>query len=75
MNPRISEELQHLSPAEKFALGEALIDGAYAQASSFPLTHAQSLELQKRLLRHRANPNEPGVTFAQLAEKLLNKRH
>jgi putative addiction module component (TIGR02574 family) len=75
MNPRISEELQNLSPAEKFALGEALIDGAYAQASALPLTAAQSLELRKRLMRHRVNPGESGLTFAQLAEKLLLKRH
>ena len=75
MNPQIASELQLLSPAEKFSLGEALIDGAFAQVSALELTPAQRRELQKRLVRHRLNPTEPGIAFAQLAEKLLNQKH
>jgi putative addiction module component (TIGR02574 family) len=75
MNPAIYEELQHLTPAEKYALGESLIDGAETQALSLPMTEGQRLELQRRLARHRSNPLEPGVTFSQLTEQLLSKKH
>jgi putative addiction module component (TIGR02574 family) len=72
MNARIYQELQHLTAAEKHALGEALIGSADTQASS-PISVAQSTELSKRLAHHRANPNEPGASFAQIKAKLQNK--
>jgi Putative addiction module component len=69
MNMRMYQELQHLTAAEKHALGEALIRSADTQASS-PISAIQSTELRKRLAHHRANPNEPGASFAQLKAKL-----
>lgn len=74
MNARITQELQHLTAAEKHALGEALIGSADTQASS-PISQAQSAELHKRLAYHRANPNEPGVSFVQLKAKLQSNTH
>ena len=75
MNAHIDQELQHLSAAEKYALGQALIDSAIAQADSPPMTDAQRAELSIRLAQHRANPNEPGLSFTQLSAKLLDKSH
>jgi putative addiction module component (TIGR02574 family) len=75
MNANIYQQLQHLTPAEKYALGEALIDGAETQALSLPLTDGQRLELQRRLAHHRAHPHEPGVTLFHLAEQLLSQKH
>jgi putative addiction module component (TIGR02574 family) len=72
MNARISQELQHLTAAEKHALGEALIGSADTQASS-PISQAQTTELLKRLAQHRANPDEPGLNFAQLKIKLKSR--
>jgi putative addiction module component (TIGR02574 family) len=74
MNAGIYQELQQLTAAEKHALGEALIGSADTQASS-PISVAQSAELSKRLTHHRANPNEPGLSFAQLKAKLQSKTH
>ena len=75
MNARIDQELQHLSAAEKHALGQALIGSAIAEASSPPITDAQRAELNTRLAHHRANPSEPGLSFTQLRTKLLDKSH
>ena len=73
MNARIAQELQHLSAAEKHALGEALIGSAYSEASASLITDAQRAQLRARLALHRANPNEPGLTFSQLKAQLLGK--
>ena len=72
MNARIYQELQHLSAAEKRALGEALIVSADSEASAPPVTEAQRAELRSRLAHHRAHPEEPGVGFSQLKANLLS---
>lgn len=72
MNAHIYQELQLLTAAEKHALGEALIGSADTQSSS-PTSPAQSTELHKRLAHHRANPNDPGLSFDQLKIKLQSK--
>jgi putative addiction module component (TIGR02574 family) len=72
MNTHLYEELEHLSIAEKRSLGEALIDSAESEASAPLITDAQRAELRSRLAYHRANPDEPGVTFSQLKTKLLS---
>lgn len=73
MNALISQELQHLTAAEKHALGQALIGSADSEANSPLVTGAQRAELRARLAHHRANPDEPGVTFSQLKAKLSSK--
>ena len=75
MNAHIDQELQHLSAAEKHALGQALIGSAITEASAPLMTDAQRAELNVRLAHHRANPNEPGLSFTQLSAKLLDKSH
>ena len=75
MNVHIYQELQHLSAAEKRELGMALIGSSESDATNAPITAAQRLELNSRLAHHRANPNEVGVSFAQLKKELLNPSH
>ena len=75
MNPHIDQEPQQLSAAEKYALGQALIDSAIAQAEAPQMTDAQRAELPVRLAQHRANPNESGLSFSQLKAMLLDKPH
>lgn len=75
MNAHLYEELEHLSIAEKRLLGEALIVSAESEASAPLITEAQRTELRSRLAYHRANPDEPGVTFSQLKAKLLATSH
>ena len=70
MNTHLYEELEHLSIAERRSLGEALIVSAESEASAPLITDAQRTELRSRLAHHRANPEEPGVTFSQLKAKL-----
>ena len=70
MNTHLYEELEHLSIAERRLLGEALIVSAESEASASLITEVQRTELRSRLAHHRANPEEPGVTFSQLKAKL-----
>ena len=70
MNTHLYEEFEHLSIAERRSLGEALIVSAESEASASLITEVQRTELRSRLAHHRANPEEPGVTFAQLKAKL-----
>ena len=70
MNTHLYEELEHLSIAERRSLGEALIVSAESEASASLITEVQRTELRSRLAHHRANPEEPGVTFSQLKAKL-----
>ena len=72
MNTHLSEELEHLSVAEKRSLGEALIVSAESEASAPLITEAQRTELRSRLAHHRSSPDEPGITFPQLKSKLLD---
>jgi putative addiction module component (TIGR02574 family) len=74
MNAKTYQELQQLTAAEKHALGEALI-GSADTAASLPISPVQSAELHRRLAHHRANPNEPGASFAQLKVKLQSNTH
>lgn len=75
MNTHIFEELESLSIADKRALGEALIMSADSEASLPLTTDAQRAELRARLAHHRANPNEPGLSFAQLKAHWLAVSH
>lgn len=75
MNTHLYEELEHLSIAEKRSLGEALIISAESEASAPLVTEAQRAELRSRLACHRANPDEQGMTFAELKAKLLTSSH
>ena len=75
MNTHLYQELENLSSAEKRALGEALIGSAESEASAPLITEAQRAELCERLAYHRAHPDEPGVTLAQLRTQLQSAAH
>ena len=72
MNAHIYQELQHLSAAEKRSLGEALIVSADSEASAPLVSDEQRAELRTRLTYHHDNPDETGVSFAQLKAKILS---
>lgn len=73
MNATLDKELELLTLAEKRALGEALIGSAESEASAPLVSQEQREELRIRLPHHRANPDEAGVTLAQLKAQLLSK--
>lgn len=75
MSAHLYQSLENLSIAEKRALGEALIASAESEASAPLITAAQHAELRTRLAYHRAHPDEPGMTIAQLKASLLNASH
>jgi len=75
MNTPISQALEKLSIAEKRALGEALIASSESEASAPLISDAQRAELRDRLAYHRAHPEEPGVTVAQIRAKLVASVH
>lgn len=75
MDTILNQALEKLSIAEKRALGEALIHSADSQACAPLITDAQRAELRERLSYHRAHPNEPSVSLAQLKAKLLTAIH
>jgi putative addiction module component (TIGR02574 family) len=74
MNAYFYLHLELLTLAEKRALGEALIASADSDASAPPLTEEQQEELRSRHAHHRANPDEPGITLAQLRVRLEPKQ-
>lgn len=71
MNTRIYQELEQLTVAQRRTLGEALISSAESEASAPLISDKQRTELRNRLSYHRAHPDEPGMSFAQLKAKLL----
>jgi len=75
MNTHFFQELESLSIADKRSLGEALIMSADSEASTPLITDAQRAELRARLAHHRANPDEPGLSFAQLKAQWLAAPH
>lgn len=75
MSIHLQQALEHLSIADKRALGEALIDSAQSEALAPLITDAQRTELRARLAYHRAHPEEPGMTLAQLKTKLITATH
>lgn len=75
MSIHLQQALETLSIADKRALGEALIDSAESEAFAPLITDAQRVELRARLAHHRAHPDEPGMTLAQLKAKLISDAH
>jgi hypothetical protein len=75
MNRQLYANLERPSSAEKRSLSKALIVNADSEASAPLITTAQRAELVSRLAHHRANPDERGLTFAQLKTKLQAASH
>jgi putative addiction module component (TIGR02574 family) len=64
------EELEHLDPRERLEVAYGLLDSVLNDQSAPPLTETQRAELRARLDHHRAHPDEPGVTLAEIRRKL-----
>ena len=75
MNTRLFHELEQLSIAEKRSLGEALLVSAGSEASAPLITDAERTELRARLVHHRENPDEQGITVTQLKANLHAVKH
>ncbi len=65
------EELEHLNPRERLEVAYGLLDSVLHDQDAPPLSDAQRDELRERLAHHRAHPDEPGVTLAEIRRKLL----
>ena len=65
------EELEHLDPRERLEVAYGLLDGVLRDQDAPPLSDAQRDALRERLAHHRAHPDEPGVTLAEIRRKLL----
>jgi putative addiction module component (TIGR02574 family) len=65
------DELEHLDARERLEVAYGLLDSVLHDQSAPPLTDEQRAELRARLAHHRAHPNEPGVTLAEIRRKLI----
>lgn len=65
------EELEHLDPRERLEVAYGLLDSVLHDQDAPPLSDAQRDALRERLAHHRAHPDEPGVTLAEIRRKLL----
>lgn len=65
------EELEHLDPRERLEVAYGLLDSVLHDQSAPPVTDAQRAELRARLAHHRAHPDEPGTTLAEIRRKLI----
>jgi putative addiction module component (TIGR02574 family) len=70
MNATLYQEIVKLSPAERLQLAQDILDSVASEAFAPPLTEAQRAELRERLAHHRAHPDEPTVTLAEIKAKL-----
>lgn len=64
------EELEQLSPHERLELAYDLLDSVLHDAAAPATTDKQRDELRARLARHRAKPDEDGVTLDDIRRKL-----
>jgi len=62
----IEAQIRQLSRAERITLVQRLWDELAAEADPFELTAAQAAELDRRLLAHRADPDE-GSSLDEIA--------
>ncbi len=63
------EKLVKLDAATRFQLAQELLDSVASETFAVPLTPEQRTELRARLADHRAYPDEPTVTLAEIKSK------
>lgn len=59
-------ELQKLDADERLRLAYDLLDSVAQAEAARPITEAQRVELRRRLVDYRANPDEPVVTLTDI---------
>jgi putative addiction module component (TIGR02574 family) len=67
------EELEHLDARERLEVAYGLLDSVLHDQGAPPLTDEQREEFRERLAHHRAHPDEPGVTLAEIRRKLIGR--
>ncbi len=69
----LPEELEHLAPRERLEVAYGLLDSVLHDQDAPPLTDEQREEFRERLAHHRAHPDEPRVTLAEIRRKLTQR--
>lgn len=69
MDSTLYEEIVKLDVATRFQLAQDLLDSVASETFATPLTPEQRTELRARLAHHRAHPDEPTFTLAQIKAK------
>ena len=72
--PASLAEIASLTVDERLSIVEAIWDTIAADSASLPLTPAQRDEIERRLTRHRAHPDEVVPWEAVKAEALARAR-
>ena len=63
------EQIVKLDVATRFQLAQDLLDSVASETFATPLTPEQRTELRARLAHHRAHPDEPTFTLAEIKAK------
>lgn len=66
MDSALYEEIVKLDAATRFQLAQDLLDSVASETFAAPITAEQRTELRARLAHHRAHPDEPTVTLAEI---------
>ena len=69
MDSTLYEEIVKLDAATRFQLAQDLLDSVASETFATPITPEQCTELRARLAHHRAHPDEPTVTLAEIKAK------
>ena len=69
LDSTLYEEIVKLDVATRFQLAQDLLDSVASETFATPLTPEQRTELRARLAHHRAHPEEPTFTLAEIKAK------
>jgi putative addiction module component (TIGR02574 family) len=69
MDSTLYEAIVKLDAATRFQLAQDLLDSVASETFAIPISSEQRTELQARLAYHRAHPDEPTVTLAEIKAK------
>jgi len=70
MNKALIDQLATLSSDERLELAYGLLDSVIEERDASALSDAQRRELRDRLAYHRAHPDEPTMTLAEIRKSL-----
>jgi putative addiction module component (TIGR02574 family) len=70
MNKALIDQLATLSSDERLELAYGLLDSVIEERDAPALSDAQRRELRTRLEHHRAHPDEPTMTLAEIRKSL-----
>jgi putative addiction module component (TIGR02574 family) len=70
MNSTLYDEIVRLDAATRFQLAQDLLDSVASETFATPLTPEHRAELRDRLAHHKAHPDEPTVTLADIKSRV-----